>query len=55
MLNLLPGRLQINRVVPLGPARCGVHFEYFYAPEISEAGLARRAVDHEFSHQVQLE
>jgi len=55
MLNLLPGRLQVNRVVPLGASRCRVYFEYFYAPDGSEEGLARRAADHDFSHQVQLE
>ena len=55
MLNLLPGRLQINRVIPLAPARCRVYFEYFYAPDERADAEARRRADHEFSHQVQLE
>jgi choline monooxygenase len=32
MLNVLPGRLQTNRVLPLAAGRCRVDFEYFYAP-----------------------
>lgn len=32
MLNCLPGRLQTNRVLPLGAGRCRVDFEFFYAP-----------------------
>ena len=55
MLNLLPGRLQVNRVIPLGVDRCRVYFEYFYRPDDSPEGEAKRAADHEFSHQVQLE
>lgn len=53
MLNLLPGRLQSNRVLPLGPERCRVEFDYFYAPDDSPEAQARREADHEFSHQVQ--
>jgi hypothetical protein len=30
MLNILPDRLQTNRVVPLGTDRCRVEFDYFY-------------------------
>ena len=30
MLNILPGRLQTNLVLPLGPTRCRVVFQYFY-------------------------
>lgn len=55
MLNLLPGRLQVNRVIPLGVDRCRVYFEYFYRPDDSPEGEAKRRADHEFSHQVQLE
>lgn len=39
MLNVMPGRLQMNRVLPLGPARCRVDFEWFYTP--SPAVMAR--------------
>jgi len=52
MLNILPGRLQTNRVVPLGVDRCRVDFEYFYADEVP---VARRAEDQRFSDEVQCE
>ena len=53
MLNILPGRLQTNRVVPIAPDRCRVEFDFYYAPDDSEAGQARRAADREFSDVVQ--
>ena len=55
MLNLLPGRLQVNRVIPLGVDRCRVYFEYYYRPDDSPEGVARREADRAFSHEVQLE
>jgi choline monooxygenase len=56
MLNILPGRLQTNRVVPLGIDRCRVDFDYCY-PVDAEAGAdeARRAEDRRFSDEVQAE
>ncbi|HEX6927917.1 MAG TPA: aromatic ring-hydroxylating dioxygenase subunit alpha [Gammaproteobacteria bacterium] len=53
MLNILPGRLQTNRVVPLDANRCRVDFDYFYPAD--EHGGARRALDLEFSDEVQQE
>ena len=53
MLNILPGRLQTNRVLPLGPGRCRVEFDYFYAP--GPDGEALAAADREFSDEVQAE
>lgn len=53
MLNILPGRLQTNRVVPIAPDRCRVEFDFYYAPDDSEAGQARRAADRDFSDVVQ--
>lgn len=53
MLNILPGRLQTNRVLPLGPGRCRVEFDYFYAP--GPEGEALAAADREFSDEVQAE
>jgi len=35
MLNLLPGRLQTNRVLPLGAGRCRVDFDYYYPHDTS--------------------
>lgn len=53
MLNLLPDRLQINRVVPLADDRCRVEFDYFY-PQHDAGDLAERhARDHDFSDLVQ--
>lgn len=52
MLNVLPGRLQTNRVLPLGAGRCRVDFDYFYAPGVD----ARTAgEDQAFADRVQRE
>ena len=58
MLNILPGRLQTNRVMPLAADRCRVDFDYFYMPDPSGAGrndAAHRARDEAFSDEVQHE
>jgi len=55
MLNILPGRLQTNRVVPLDVNRCRVDFDYYYPADDSADGEARRACDLEFSDEVQQE
>jgi len=55
MLNILPGRLQTNRVLPLGVDRCRVEFDFYYAPEPGDAAQARRAADIAFSDEVQVE
>ncbi|HEX5054153.1 MAG TPA: SRPBCC family protein [Planctomycetota bacterium] len=53
MCNVMPGRLQTNRVLPLGIDRCRVEFDYYYGadPEVQ----ARAEADREFSEQVQQE
>jgi choline monooxygenase len=53
MLNIMPGRLQTNRIVPLGPDRCRVEFDYYYAQDA--AAQAHIAADQEFSDEVQQE
>lgn len=53
MLNILPGRMQTNRVLSLGPGRCRVEFDFFYAQD--DEAQARIAADAEFSDEVQLE
>jgi choline monooxygenase len=53
MLNLLPGRLQTNRVVPIGVDRCRVEFDAYYRE--GAAGDARRDADIAFSDEVQRE
>jgi len=55
MLNILPGRLQTNRVLPLGVDRCRVMFEFYYPADDSAEANARRAKDVEFSDEVQEE
>jgi choline monooxygenase len=53
MLNIMPGRLQTNRILPLGPDRCRVEFDYYYAQDA--AAQARIDADAGFSDQVQQE
>ena len=55
MLNILPGRLQTNRVVPKGIDRCRVEFDFYYALDESEAAAQRRLADLSFSDEVQVE
>ena len=55
MLNILPGRLQTNRVVPKGVDRCRVEFDFYYALDESEAAAQRRLADLSFSDEVQVE
>ena len=59
MLNLLPGRLQTNRVVPVGVDRCRVEFDFYYAAgqadDPSGEARARREADLAFSDEVQHE
>lgn len=53
MLNILPGRLQSNRVLPLGVGRCRVEFDFYYPRDARDA--ARPARDLAFSDVVQQE
>jgi choline monooxygenase len=53
MLNILPGRLQTNRVLPLGPQRCRVEFDFHYPTNVDDA--IRRKHDAAFSDLVQKE
>jgi choline monooxygenase len=55
MLNILPGRLQTNRIVPLGVDRCRVEFDFYYPLDESSAARARREADLGFSDEVQHE
>ena len=55
MLNILPGRLQTNRVVALAPDRCRVDFDYYYPVQPDEAEQQRRRQDQQFSDTVQQE
>jgi choline monooxygenase len=55
MLNILPGRLQTNLVLPEGPDRCRVIFQYFYDDVSSPWAEARIAEDLQYSDAVQQE
>ncbi len=55
MLNILPGRLQTNRVVPLAVDRCRVEFDFYYPIDISGEARAKRDADLAFSDEVQHE
>jgi choline monooxygenase len=55
MLNILPGRLQTNRVVPVGVDRCRVEFDFYYTVDESGEARARRDADRAFSDEVQVE
>ena len=57
-LNILPGRLQTNRVVALGVDRCRVDFDYFYQADLNPTDAAdarQRTQDQNFSDEVQHE
>jgi choline monooxygenase len=52
MLNVLPGRLQTNRVVPLDVQRCRVDFDYYY-PSGADPSVGEQ--DRAFADTVQAE
>jgi choline monooxygenase len=55
MLNILPGRLQTNRVVPVSPSHCRVLFDYYYMDMESDAARQMIIRDIAFSDEVQRE
>ncbi|HET7843395.1 MAG TPA: aromatic ring-hydroxylating dioxygenase subunit alpha [Xanthomonadales bacterium] len=55
MLNILPGRLQTNRVVPTGPQSCRVEFDFHYPRDRGDDERARQAKDQAFSDEIQAE
>ncbi len=55
MINLLPGRLQTNAVLPEGPDRCRVVFDYYYDDLESEAAARRIEEDLAYADRVQQE
>ena len=55
MLNVVPGRLQLNVVQPVGPDRCRVLFRYYYDDPDAAGTRERIEADVTFSDQVQLE
>lgn len=55
MLNILPGRLQINQILPLREDRCRVIFDYYYADIKSVDQKAFIAEDIRYSDEIQQE
>lgn len=55
MLNILPGRLQINTVLPVSQRQCRVVFDYYYADIESAAARDMIEQDLHFSDEVQKE
>ncbi|MEL6614708.1 MAG: SRPBCC family protein, partial [Bacteroidota bacterium] len=55
MLNILPGRLQTNTVLPDGPGRCRVLFDYHYTETDAPEAQQRIGDDLAFSDRVQAE
>ena len=55
MLNILPGRMQINQVIPVSQNRCRVLFDYYYADTQSASANKLIADDMSFSDEVQRE
>jgi choline monooxygenase len=55
MLNILPGRLQTNFVIPLSPDKCQVIFEYYYDDIASKKSLKIMEEDFSYSDKVQQE
>ncbi len=52
MVNVIPGRIQVNRVEPRGLDTCRVIFETVYAANVSDK---QRQYDQQSAHQTQLE
>jgi len=55
MLNILPGRLQTNLVIPTSSTTCEVLFDYYYDDLLSDRAQQFIKEDIAFSHLVQLE
>ncbi len=53
MLNILPGRLQTNHVVPVDSGRCRVVFDYFYDDVESDVARLRIGRDIDFADRIQ--
>lgn len=54
-LNILPGRLQTNRVIPVTADRCRVEFDFYYPTGDSGEARSKREADLQFSDAVQHE
>jgi len=55
MLNILPGRLQTNLVIPVNSGHCQVIFDYFYEDISTPEALVKIEEEIEFSDEIQQE
>ena len=55
MMNILPGRLQVNIVLPVSYNKCRVIFDYYYDDPDSDDGKKIIKDDLEYSDKVQQE
>jgi choline monooxygenase len=55
MLNILPGRLQVNRINAVAAGKCDVHFDYFYSDPHSAEGKKFLKEDLDYSVEIQKE
>lgn len=55
MLNILPGRLQINQIMPVDSGHCMVYFDYYYTTETLIKNPDISKMDLEYSENVQAE
>ena len=55
MMNILPGRLQTNLVLPIRPNACSVIFDYYYDDPTSTEALERAESDIKYSDTIQQE
>jgi choline monooxygenase len=55
MLNILPGRMQVNQILPIDADSCIVHFDYYYTPETLLRNPNMPDEDKAYSERVQAE
>ena len=55
MLNILPGRCQVNLITPIGINQCRVDFDYFYTDPDGDIGQKLIEQDLNFSDEIQQE
>ncbi len=55
MLNILPGRMQVNQILPIDAGNCIVHFDYYYTPETLLQNPTMPDDDKVYSEHVQAE
>ncbi len=53
MLNILPGRLQTNRIIPNGHDRCFVEFDHYYTNDAQTQSRIHN--EQQFAHEIQQE